>query len=158
VETPTGSPVVRWITLAAQRRELAAAFAHHTSATALALDTLAMIPAGGLARAARAATGRAERAFLQRLPRAAGAVGAASDVIATAGAGEGGVPAGMRVGDVVVAWPVHRTFWRRGHEDPEPLIDYGVAGSHPPPHDYVHVVFLRPGAGGLAIAAEGFRA
>jgi hypothetical protein len=158
VETPTAAPAALWITVADQRAALATALAHHTSATAVALDAVAFLPGGGAVRAARAGARRGARVSLRRLPQAADGVRTGSSVVDLVGADGGDVPAGMRAGDVVVAWPVHRTFWRNGREDAAPLVDLGTGlGSHPPAHDYVHVVFLRPGSSGLAIVAEGFR-
>jgi hypothetical protein len=157
VEHATAAPVALWITVAEQRAALATALAHHTSATAVALDALAFIPGGAAARAVRGSARRGARVSLRRLPQAADSVRTGSSVVDLVGADGGDVPAGMRAGDVVVAWPVHRTFWRDGREDAAPLVDLGTGlGSHPPAHDYVHVVFLRPGSSGLAIVAEGF--
>ena len=65
-------------------------------------------------------------------------------------------PPGMRAGDVVVAWPVHRTAWREGRVDPAPMrFDPHGFGSVPLVQDYLHLVFLRPGARGLAVIAQG---
>jgi hypothetical protein len=156
VEGPTAPAAALWITVADQRAALGTALAHHTSATAVALDALAFIPGGAAARVARAAR-RGARVSLRRLPQAADGLRTSNSVVDLIAADGGDIPAGMRAGDVVVAWPVHRTFWRGGREDSAPLVDLGTGlGRHPPAHDYVHVVFLRPDSSGLAIVAEGF--
>jgi hypothetical protein len=158
VEIPTAGPATMWITVADQRNALATALAHDTSPAAVTLDALAFIPGVGAARAARAAARPAARVSLRRLPQAADRAGTGSSVVDLVGAHDGDVPAGMRAGDVVITWPVHRMFWRNGREDATPLVDLGTGlGSHPPARDYEHVVFLRPGSTGLEIVAEGFR-
>ena len=56
VETPTGAPVALWITVAAHHRAISAALAHHTSLSALALDTRrghSLRTGGGCARRGR---------------------------------------------------------------------------------------------------------
>jgi hypothetical protein len=155
VETPTGAPVVVWITVAAQHRALATALAHHTDPTAVALDAVTAIPVvGGLARSARG-VGRTTRVARGIADTAQ----TGSDVVDLITAHDGDVPPGMRAGDVVVAWPVHRTFWRDGREDHTPLVDLGSGfGLQSPAHDYYHVVYLRPGDRGLESIAEGFAA
>ena len=91
--------------------------------------------------------------MLTRVPDAIGTARTGSAVAGLAGPGHGDVPAGMRIGDVVVSWPVHRTYWRDGRPDPQPSLDIG-ARTLPLAQDYVHTVVLRPGAGGLVVVAE----
>jgi hypothetical protein len=165
VEEPTGPPQVAWVTVRDQRRALAAAFAHHTSWGAVALDAVGIIPVAGMARAARDGVTRAARsgARLERLPsrlvpRAIDAERTGSQAIDLFNIDDDAIPAGVRSGDVVVAWPVQRTFWRDGKPDPAPRIDVGF-GTYPlTAQHYWHRVFLRPGAGGLAVIAEGIGA
>jgi hypothetical protein len=158
VEHPTAAPEVMWVTVAAQRRALANALAHHMSPTALALDAFSLIP---FARVLRSASSEARAATrTARMPwQTADGADAGSGVIDLVDTHDADIPAGMRAGDVVVSWPVHRTFWRDGHDDPAPLVDLGTGlGRHPPARDYQHVVFLRPGVRGLAIVAQGLGA
>ena len=156
VETPTGPPVVTWISVSTQRRAVAAALAHHTSATALGWEVVSMIPGARLARGA-AAVGvrRAGQAVLEHLPEAVHAARTGSGFVGLV-SGEGSdVPAGLRAGDVVVEWTVHRTPWRDGRPDDRPrsAVGRGIDLS-PPARDYEHVVYLRPHPGGLEIVAE----
>lgn len=157
VEQPTGAPVAIWITAGAQRRAVAAALAHRRNLVGLALDVVALIPEGGLLRlAARAGAGPLEQAALTSAREAvdgARKTVEAIDVVESDGAE---VPAGMRAGDVVVAWPVHRTAWREGRVETAPMrfAPHGF-GSVPLVQDYLHLVFLRPGARGLAVIAQG---
>ena len=97
-------------------------------------------------------------AGVKRLPQAVDAARTSFVAIDLAGSGGGDVPAGMRAGDVVVAWPVHRTFWRDGRRDPKPIFVRGLEHNWHPVPDYLHVVFLRAGPGGLQIVAEGVAA
>jgi hypothetical protein len=159
IEDPTGAAEVRWITVAEQRRALATALAHHTSPGKIALDVVGLIPVASLARpVVGSAARRLARLGLTRVPRAIDTESTGSAVIDLAGSDDGDVPAGMRAGDVVVAWPVHRTFWRGGRRDPEPVFVRGLEfGWHPAP-DYLHVIYFRPGPSGLRVVAEGFGA
>lgn len=153
VETPTGPPAVTWVTVAAQRLALATAFEHHTRASTVALDALGVIPLGRIG----STLGRTFAVTARRLPQALDGLRTAPELIDLTSSDDGGVPAGLRSGDVVVDWPVHRTYWRDGREDTTPLVDLGGGlGSHEPARDYRHLVVLRPGAGGLAVVAEGF--
>jgi hypothetical protein len=158
-ESPAGPPFVTWVTVAAQRRALAAAFAHHTSATRIAVDVIGMIPGARLVReAAAAGASRVARFAVERLPQAVDTAHKGLSVIELVEGedSDGDVPAGMRAGDVVVGWPVHRTFRRGAHAAQAPRA--GLArglGAHPPVRDYWHLVYLRPGASGLEILAEG---
>lgn len=157
VENPTGAPRVKWITVAAQRSALSSALAHHTSPGKIALDIAGLIPVAGLARPAiEAGARRIVRFGVTRLPRAIDTETAGSAVIDLAGSDDGDVPAGMRAGDVVVAWPVHRTFWRGGLRDRKPFFVRGLEFNWHPVPDYLHVIFLRPGPAGLQVVAEGF--
>lgn len=157
VETPTASPAVGWVTIAVQRRALAAHLAHHTSAGDIILDGVGLVPGGTLVRAGRFG-GELARAAV-RVPHALDRAATGAEVIDLLHSDAGDIPPGARAGDVVIEWPVHRTFWRDGREDPSPLVDLGAAlGRQPPAHDYHHVVFLRPGAHGLRVIGEGFRA
>ena len=157
VETPTGRPVVTWIGVSAQRRAVAAAFAHRTSATALGLEVVSMIPGAKLARGAAAVGARrVGQAVLEHVPEAVHAVRTGSSVVELVGSGGASdVPAGLRSGDVIVEWTVHRTPWRDGHPDdgPRAAVGRGI-DLLPPAQDYEHVVYLRPHQGGLEIVAE----
>jgi hypothetical protein len=158
VEAPTAAPAVAWITIAAQRRALAAHLAHPTSTEDIILDGLALVPGGGLLRAARAGAGELARDAL-RVPHAVDTAVAGTEVIDLLHSDPGDIPPGARAGDVVIEWPVHRTYWRDGRKDLSPLVDLGNGlGRHPPAHDYIHLVFLRPGPRGLRVIGEGFRA
>jgi len=151
VETPTAAPEVAWITVSRQRRAIASLLAHHTSVTAIALDLLG----GGVLKPARGVRSLVRAA--NRLPGGLDVAVTGAAVVDLAYTSDGGTPPGARDGDVVVAWPVHRTFMRDGHEDPSPSIDLGL-GRHAAPQDYLHIVFLRPGPGGLTVIAEGIGA
>ena len=158
VESASGPPVVAWVTIDAQRQALAAALAHHTNRVDLGLDLIGLVPFGKLVRwsvdavAHPVATGLATT-----LPKALEYDRNVADAIAVVHADDGGVPAGMRAGDVVVSWPVHRTYWRAGRSDPAPRAFVGHGHeSVPLAQDYVHVVVLRPGDDGLAVISEGF--
>ena len=156
VETPTGPPVVSWIGITAQRTAVADALAHHTSPAAIGLEVISMIPGARLARTAAAAgADRVVQAALEHAPEAVHAVNTGSGVVDLV-EGEGGdVPPGLRAGDVIVEWPVHRSAWRDGrrYEAPPVAVGRGI-DLLPPAQDYEHVVYLRPRAGGLAIVAE----
>ncbi len=156
VETPTGAPVVTWITVSVQRRAVADALAHHTSASALGLDVVSMIPGARLARGAAAlGAQKVGQAVLEHLPEAVHAARTGSGVAALAAGEEGGVPAGLRAGDVIVEWTVHRTPWRDGHPDDHVPAEVGRGiDVLPPVQDYEHVVYLRPQPSGLAVVGE----
>jgi hypothetical protein len=156
-EQPTGAPVAMWVTVGAQRRSVEAALAPHRNLVAVALDIVSLIPEGGLVRlAVRAGGGPFERAALTSVRDAVEGARKTLDAVDVVEADAGDVPAGMRAGDVVVAWPVHRTAWRAGRIDPAPrrIAPHGF-GSVPLVQDYLHLVFLRPGAHGLAVIAQG---
>ena len=95
VETPTGAPVVTWIGVSAQRAAVAAALAHHTSATAIGLDAFSLIPGVKLARGAASA---GARRFLEHLPEAVHAARTGSGAVELMAGDGGDVPAGMRAG------------------------------------------------------------
>jgi hypothetical protein len=155
VENPTALPAAAWITVAEQRRALASLFAHHTSVEAVALDALPDLGALKVMRGAR----RLTRMAVSRLPGAVDGAIAASQVIDLISSRDEGIPPGARAGDIVVAWPAHRTFWRNGREDPSPLVDLGDAfGRRPAPRDYLHILYFRPGPNGLRVIGEAFRA
>jgi hypothetical protein len=156
VETPTGQPVVTWISVSAQRRAVATALAHHTSATALGLEIVSIIPGAQLARGAAAVGARrVGQAVLEHLPEAVHAARTGSDVVDLVSGDGSDVPAGLRAGDVVVEWTVHRTPWRDGQPDDRPRVAVGRGiDLLPPAQDYEHVVYLRPHPGGLEIVAE----
>ena len=67
------------------------------------------------------------------------------------------IPPGVLSGDVEVAWPAHRTFWRNGRIDPAPSITLGSVNSPLTAFDYWHRVYLRPGSGGLDRRRRGHR-
>jgi hypothetical protein len=156
-EQPTGPPIAMWVTVGAQRRSVEAALASQPNLVAAALDVISLIPEGGLVRlAVRAGGGPFERAALTSVRDAVDGARKTLDAIDVVGSDAGDVPPGMRAGDVVVAWPVHRTAWRAGRRDPAPrrVAPHGF-GSVPLVQDYLHLVFLRPGAHGLAVIAQG---
>jgi hypothetical protein len=156
VEQPTGAPVAVWVTVAAQRKAVAAALAHHPDLAGLALDVIALIPEGSLLRlAARAGSAPFEKLAVTSVRDAIDTARKTVDAIEVVESDDGDLPPGMRAGDVVVAWPVHRTAWRDGRRDPAPRVDSHGFGSVPLVQDYVHLVFLRPGARGLAVIAQG---
>jgi hypothetical protein len=158
VESASGPPVVAWVTVEAQRQALAAALAHHTNGIDVGLDVVALVPFGKLVRwSVDAVAHPVATGLLQTIPKAIERGRHASDAIDVVHPDDGGVPAGMRAGDVVVSWPVHRTYWRSGRSDPAPraFVGHGHA-SVELARDYVHVVVLRPAAGGLAVISEGF--
>jgi hypothetical protein len=158
VEEPTGSPQVTWITVGDQRRALAGALAHDTSLVAVALDAAGLIPGGGSLRTARTGA-RLERAQGRLLlPRAIGDARSGSEVVDLVHTHGEAIPPGMLSGDVMVSWPVHRTFWRGGTADASPRIAAGATTFALTAQNYWHRVFLRPGAGGLAVVAEGIGA
>jgi hypothetical protein len=155
VEHPTGLPVVAWITVAEQRRALASLFAYHASGAALVMDVL---PGSGALKLFRG-TRRLAQAAVDRLPRAADDVVTGNEVIDLIAADDDEVPPGARAGDVIVAWPAHRTFWRGGSELASASVDLGEGlGRRPAPHDYRHIVYFRPGPSGLRVIGEAFRA
>jgi hypothetical protein len=158
VESPSGPPVVAWVTLEAQRQALAAALAHHTNRVDVGLDVVAVIPFGKLVRwSVDAVAHPVATGVLTELPKAIERARQGSEAFALVHPDDGGVPAGLRAGDIVVSWPVHRTYWRAGRSDPAPraVVGHGHE-SVPLARDYVHLVVLRPGAGGLAVISEGF--
>jgi hypothetical protein len=125
----------------------------------VALDLLGAVPAGRLMGIARTGAGRLARVSVTRVPEALGLVHAARGVVELVGEQDGDVPPGMRAGDVVVVWPVHRTYWRDGRRDASPVVDLGSAfGHHAAPREYRHFVYLRAGTAGLAVIAEGIAA
>ncbi len=157
VERPTGAPVAMWVTVAAQRQAVASALAHHPNVAGLALDVIALIPEGGLVRLVAGAGARPfEKLAVTSVRDAIDKARKSIDAIEIVESDDGDLPPGMRAGDVVVAWPVHRTAWRDGRSDPAPRIDSHGFGSVRLVQDYTHLVFLRPGARGLAVIAQGF--
>jgi hypothetical protein len=157
VERPTGAPVAMWVTVAAQRRAVASALEHHPNVAGLALDVVALIPEGSLVRLVAGAGARSvEKLAVTSVRDAIGKGRMSVDAIEVVDSDDGDVPPGMRAGDVVIAWPVHRTAWRDGRSDPAPRIDANGFGSVRLIQDYTHLVFLRPGARGLAVIAQGF--
>jgi hypothetical protein len=157
VEDPTGSPTVTWVTVGDQRRAMAAATAHHISAMAVALDLAGVVPGGGVVRDV-AAGARLERAQVTLLPRAIDRARSGDGVLNLFNVDGDGIPPGVLSGDVEVAWPVHRTFWRNGRIDPAPSITLGSVTSPLTAFDYWHRVYLRAGSGGLTVVAEGIGA
>jgi len=157
VERATGPTVVAWVGVAAQRDALAAALSHHTSRVAVGLDLIGLVPFGKLVRWSFDTVAHPAAAGLVTLPREIDHGRKVADAIAVVHPDDGGVPAGLRAGDVVVSWPVHRTYWRSGRSDPAPRAWVGH-GHEPVPleRDYVHLVVLRPGDDGLAVISEGF--
>jgi hypothetical protein len=158
VESASGPPAVAWVTLEAQRKALAAALAHHTNRVDVGLDLVGLIPFGKLAGwTFDAAAHPVATGLVTTLPKAMERGRDVSDAIGVVHPDDGGVPAGMRAGDVVVSRPVHRTYWRSGESDPAPRAYVGH-GHEPVPlwRDYVHLVVLRPGDNGLAVISEGF--
>jgi hypothetical protein len=143
VETVTGTPVVTWITLAERQRALAAALAHHTSASAVALDLVGVVPFGKLLVPSGVAGVRAlVKVVLEDVPDGVELLHRGSKFVELAHSAEDEVPPEMRAGDVVIAWPVERTFWRDGRSERTPAIAYE------------HRVVLRPGTRGLRLIAE----
>jgi hypothetical protein len=157
VEEPTGAPVAVWVTVAAQRRAVAAGLAHHANLAELALDAVALIPTGSLLRLGAKLGERSfeKLAFTSARDMIEGAR-MTLDAVEVVEWDDGDLPPGMRAGDVVVAWPVHRTAWRGGRIDQEARIDSHGFGSVRLFQDYTHLLFLRPSARGLAVVAEGF--
>jgi hypothetical protein len=152
-ETPTGEPEVRWITVARGRAALARILGGRASSGTLALDILALVPTAnptGL-RALRS------RAAIQGVARVADRAAEGAGLVNLANIDDGDITGGTRAGDVLVSWRVHRTFWRDGHWVPAPFVDLVRAfGNRLPREDYWHVVFLRPGTGGLVVIDQGF--
>ncbi|MDX6572525.1 MAG: hypothetical protein QOC86_1681 [Gaiellales bacterium] len=154
VEVPTGSPVAVWVTVAAQRRAVAQALAHHVNLVGLGFDAVGLIPSGGLLRvAARSGLRSFGHVALAGTRGLLDTAQLTFEAFSVVDSHDAGIPAGDRAGDVIVSWPVHRTAWRDGHLDPAPktLTHGGVA---PLVQDYTHLVFLRPGARGLAVIGE----
>jgi hypothetical protein len=156
VETPTGPPAVSWVTVAAQRDALVRAFAHHTDATEVVLSVAALVPGGRLVtRIAQREVIGGVRSLASRAIKIIDGSATGAQALNLVHADDGGVPGGMRAGDVEVEWPVHRTAWRDGQLEPEPLSHLDSAsGAQELRHDYEHVVYLRPVSGGLAIVGE----
>ena len=156
IETPTGPPVVSWVTVAAQRAALVHALAHHTDATEVVLSVAALLPGGKLVtRIAQREVIGGVRSLASRAIKVADGTATGAQALNLVHADDGGVPGGMRAGDVEVEWPVHRTAWRNGHLEPAPLTQLGSAsGSQELREDYEHIVYLRPVSGGLAIIGE----
>ena len=155
LETPIGPPEVAWVTVGAQQRALARAFEPHTDFGKAALDALGMIPGAAIARKAAAlGATRAVTGSLERLPRAIDAGTTTGDVLTLVNVDDGGVPAGLRVGDIEVTWPVRRTFRSDGRDTPPGDVEAGF-GAFPMRSAYSHTVILRPTAAGLRIVAEG---
>jgi hypothetical protein len=158
VEAPTGSPTATWVTIAKQRGALEHGIGHHTDRVEVGLDVASLVPGIEGIRAVGDAGVFAVRSVARSLGRGQKTVGLAQagiEVLGVLQASDGGVPGGMLVGDVVISWPVHRTAWRGGHVEAHPLTDFEHGfGAHELPHDYRHVVYLRPLAGGLAVIGE----
>jgi hypothetical protein len=155
IEIPTGPPVVTWVTVGTQRRALAHVLAPGLEPRTVAIDLASMIPAAPLGRAlAKAGIGIATRNVLERAPQAIGIASDAREALRLVTADDGGVPAGMRAGDIVISWPVRRTFPRVGPPAPPVGMELGV-GSFSAPSRYVHTVIFRATAAGLQVVAEG---
>ena len=148
VEEPTGSPTVTWVTVGDQRRAMTTATAHHTSAMAIALDLAGVVPGGGdRARCRRRGTAGARPADAAAESDRPGTQRAtASSTCSTSTATRS--RRACCPGDVEVAWPVHRTFWRHGRIDPAPRITLGSVTSPLTASDYWHRVYLRAAAEG----------
>jgi hypothetical protein len=155
VESPTAPPAVAWITVAEGRRALASLVEDHLDLGSLVMDVL---PGPGGLKVLRG-TRHFTRVAANRLPRAVDGVVTGTEIIDLIPADAGDVPPGTRAGDVVVAWPAHRAFWRDGHRVPSALVDLGDAFERQPaPVDYRHIVYFRPGPNGLRVIGEAFRA
>ena len=135
---------------------LVRAFAHHTDATEVVLSVAALLPGGKLVtRIAQREVIGGVRSLASRAIKVADGTATGAQALNLVHADDGGVPGGMRAGDVEVEWPVHRTAWRNGHLEPAPLTQLGSAsGSQELREDYEHIVYLRPVSGGLAIIGE----
>ena len=154
VEEPTGAPVAVWVTVAAQRRAVAQALGHHANLVGLGFDAIGLVPSGGLLRIAARSGIRSlgpvaingGRGLLDTAQLAFGA-------FSVVDSHDSGIPAGDRAGDLIVSWPVHRNAWRDGQLDPAPkTVSHGRVARLV--QDYTHLVFLRPGAHGLAVIGE----
>jgi hypothetical protein len=143
VETVTGAPKVTWITVAQRQRALAAALAHHTSASAVGLDLVGLVPFGKLLIPS-AVTGvrTLMKVVLEDVPDGVELLHRGSKIVELAASAQDEVPPELRAGDVVIAWPVERTFWRDGRSERSPAIAYE------------HRVVLRPDTQGLRLIAE----
>ena len=158
VETPTGAPTTTWVTIAAQRAAIAHRLSHHTDGVEVGVNVASLVPGfkdvemlGDVGVFAARAAAR----LLARSQKTVELAQAGRDVLGVLQASDGGLPGGMLVGDLVVSWPVHRTAWRGAAVDPHPLTDFGHGfGAHELPHDYRHVVYLRPMAGGFAVIGQ----
>jgi hypothetical protein len=147
VETVTGTPVVTWITAAERQDALAAALAHHTRASAVGLDLVGVVPfAKVLVPSGVTAVRALAKVVLEDVPDGVELLHHGSKIVEAAHSGDNDVPPGMRAGDIVIAWPVRRTFWRDGRSDRIPAVAYQ------------HRVVLRPGDRGLQVIAEEARA
>jgi hypothetical protein len=140
VEVPLGAPTATWVTVAAQERTLAGALSHHADRTEVGLSILGLMP--GLKAARELGTGAA-RWLATRIPKSVHRLSTGIEVLDVVKTDDGGVPGGMLAGDIVVSWPVRRTTWREGREEP---LDTAPA--------YRRFVYFRPTAGGLAIVGE----
>ena len=146
------------VTVAEQRRVLAVHLEHHATAAGVILD-VRRTRTWGRASALRPLGAHQAARIASRVPRAVDTAVAGTEVIEVFHADPEDIPPGARAGDIVIAWPVHRTYWRDGRADRSPLVDLGDAlGKRPPARDYLHLVFLRPGRRGLQVIGEGFRA
>jgi hypothetical protein len=158
-EEPTGSPDVQWVTVAARAGALAHRLNHHTHLEEVALNAASIVPDGGSIGRVLSETGelaaRIGARWLARSQRTIEVAQTGREVLGILQASDGGVPGGLLVGDVIVSWPVHRTAWRSGRQEPHPRTDLGHGfGSRELPSDYRHVVYLRPVAGSLAVIGE----
>jgi hypothetical protein len=154
-ETPVGPPAVAWVTVGAQQRALERVFARPFNLGDVALDGLGLVPGASLARrAAELGATRAITGSLERLPKIVDAGTSTGDAIALVNVDDGGIPAGLRVGDIEITWPVRRTFWRAGRSARPDEVEAGF-GSFPMRAGYSHTVILRPTEAGLRVVAEG---
>jgi hypothetical protein len=155
-EQPTGPPVATWVTVGGQQRAVEAALTTHRDLLAAAIDVFSLIPEGGfVGLAVKAGVRPIQAVALASVRDAVEGARTTLDAVDVVESDGGGVPPGMRAGDVVVAWPVHRSAWRAGRLDPAArrVAPHGF-GSIPLVKDYVHLVFLRPGAHGLTVIAQ----
>jgi hypothetical protein len=157
LELPLGPPVVTWVTDATQREALARALAHHATPFQIALDVAGVVPIGAIGAVARSTSrGITGARRLERGQRGLAAVSAEAGASGLFNVAGGGVPAGLRVGDISVEWPVRRSFVRDGAFRSAAVIEIGF-GDHDPlptPTLYHHVVILRAGDAGLEVIAE----
>jgi hypothetical protein len=158
VEVPTGSPTATWVTISKQRGAVEHGLGHHADGVEVGLDVASLAPGfKGIPMAGEAGefVTRTVARWMARSQKTVELAQAGVEVLGVLQASDGGVPGGMLVGDVVISWPVHRTAWRGARVEPHPLTDFQHGfGAHELPHDYRHVVYLRPLAGGLAVIGE----